>query len=76
MILFGIYMLIAFVLMFVFDKIYPYTENETLDISSYQQKNMHNSMMIMVSVFWPISLLAFAIRWVNELLQKKNKDSK
>ena len=45
-------------------------ENETLDISSYQQKKMHDNMMIMVSVFWPISLLAFAIRWVNELLQK------
>ena len=75
MILFVIYILIAFVLMFVFDKLYPYMENETLDISSYQQKKMHNSMMIMVSVFWPISLLAFAIRWVNELLQK-NKDIK
>ena len=75
MILFVIYILIAFVLMFVFDKMYPYMENETLDISSYQQKRMYNSMMIMVSVFWPISLLAFAIRWVNELLQK-NKNSK
>jgi hypothetical protein len=75
MILFVIYILIAVVLLFVFDKIYPYTENETLDISSYQQKRMYNSMMIMVSVFWPISLLAFAIRWIKELLQK-DKDSK
>lgn len=75
MILFVIYILIAVVLLFVFDKIYPYTENETLDISSYQQKRMYNSMMIMVSVFWPISLLAFAIRWIQELLQK-DKDSK
>jgi hypothetical protein len=50
-------------------------ENETLEISSYQQKNMHNSMMIMASLFWPISLVAFAIRWINKLLQK-NKDSK
>lgn len=75
MILFVIYILIAFVLMFVFDKIYPYTENKTLDISSHQQKRMYNSMMIMVVLFWPISLLAFAIRWINELLQK-DKDSK
>ena len=75
MVLFVIYILIAFLLMFVFVKMYPYMENETLDISNYQQKKMHNNMLIMVSVFWPISLLAFAIRWVNELLQK-NKDSK
>lgn len=75
MILFVIYILIAFVLIFVFDKIYPYMENETLDISSYQQKKMNNSMMIMASMFWPISLLTFAIRWINELLQK-NKDNK
>lgn len=75
MVLFVIYILIAFLLIFVFDKIYPYMENETLDISSYQQKNMHNSMMIMASLFWPISLVAFAIRWINKLLQK-NKDSK
>ena len=70
-----IYILIALVLIFVFDKTYPYKENETLDISNYQQKNMHHSMIIMVSMFWPISLLAFAIRWINELLQM-NKDSK
>lgn len=75
MVLFVIYILIAFLLIFVFDKLYPYMENETLDISNYQQKNMHNSMMIMVSMFWPISLVAFAIRWTNELLQK-NKDGK
>lgn len=75
MILFVIYILIAFLLIFVFDKIYPYMENKTLDISSYQQKKIHNSMMIAVYMFWPISLVAFAIRWTNELLQK-NKDGK
>jgi cytochrome bd-type quinol oxidase subunit 2 len=73
MVLFVIYILIAVLLIFVFDKLYPYVENETLDISSYQQKKTHNSMMIMASMFWPISLVAFAIRWTNELLQK-NKD--
>lgn len=75
MFLFVIYILIAVVLLFVFDKIYPYTENEELDISSYQQKRMHNSMMIMVALFWPIPILAFSIRWIKELLQK-DKDSK
>lgn len=74
MVLFVIYILIAFLLIFVFDRIYPYMENETLDISSYQQKKMHNSMMIMASLFWPISLVEFAIRWIHKLLQK-NKDS-
>lgn len=74
---FIIYICIAFLSMFLYEKIYPFEEDETLEDSIRYQKRMYDSMMIMAAMFWPILLLEFLIRWaldfVKWLKQKKNK---
>lgn len=76
-IFFKIYICIAFLSMFLYEKMYPFEEDETLEFSNRYQKRMYNSMMTMAAILWPILLLEFLIRWaldfVKWLKQKKNK---
>lgn len=76
-ILFIIYVFVAFSLMFLYEKIYPYTEDETLDCSSREQRRIYNSMMAICVAFWPIPILIYIIKLVIDFLnwisQKKNE---
>ena len=76
-----IYAVVAFVLLFLYEKIFPYEEDITLGYSDRYQRKMYYSSMAIGVVFWPmmltIFLLAYAIRWslgFVKWLGKKNKE--
>lgn len=72
-IFFLIYIGVAFLLMFLYEKIYPYEEDDSSDYSSRDQKRMYNSMLVMGVVFWPILLLAYIIRWAMDFVECTRK---
>lgn len=70
-----IYAVVAIVLSFIYEKIFPYEEDITLGYSDRYQRKQYYSMMAIGVVFWPLLLTAFVIRWaidfVNWLFKRK-----
>ena len=58
-----IYIVVAIVLLFLFEKIFPYNEDITLGYSDSEQRRMYKSYIAFGVAFWPMLLIAYAIMW-------------
>lgn len=62
-----IYIVIAIVMAYIYEKLFPYEEDITLGYSNRYQRKMYYSTMAVGIVFWPmmvtIFLLTYIIRW-------------
>lgn len=74
-----IYAVVAIVLSFIYEKIFPYEEDITLGYSDRYQRKMYYSSMAVGVAFWPMMLtmflLAYIIRWAMNFM-KRVRDKK
>jgi hypothetical protein len=74
-----IYIVIAIMLLFIYERIFPYEEDITLGYSDRYQRKMYYSSMAIGVVFWPMLVTIFLLTYVIRLamnfvkwLRKKN----
>ena len=74
-----IYAVVAIVLSFIYEKIFPYEEDITLGYSDRYQRKMYYSSMAVGVAFWPMMLtmflLAYIISWAMNFM-KRVRDKK
>ena len=68
-----IYTVVAFFLMFIYEKVYPYEEDITLGYSDRYQRRMYNSALAVGVILWPIMLSILIIRLAIDFVKKLNQ---